>query len=264
MNSKALRIVDIFEKVNNLNINSNLISESLRDAKKFLDGGHISKGEFDKFLSMDKTPTKKYIAWLISNWINEGKPSDVFDELDKYISQYDDLVNKNKVLQKDINQFKNFKELKDVVNNALPAAKSKKDASSDYEVLINNDDLYVVVPYTHEAARKIGLRDFNFRDTRGKKDCAWCITFKSSDNWDSYFYDEEITFYFIKIKSDRLKNIIKKEFGGDERTAYQVKGYDGIALGVHSNGEKFAFDGLNNQMDPDELDIYLKLINLNA
>jgi hypothetical protein len=127
------------------------------------------------------------------------------DGLSSYVKQFDTLAGKNKTQTQDIYQLKSFKDLKSEVDdiNASGGDKSTKDLESDFDVVIDNSDLYIASPHTHEASRKLGLSQFAFRDCGdGNKDSSWCTTYKAPNHFNDYYYKNNVTFYYIRVKSE--------------------------------------------------------------
>ena len=138
---------------------------------------------------------------------------------------------------------------------------SKKDISksleSDYETIIDNSDLLILSPHTHEASRKLGLSQFAFRDCKdGGKDSAWCTTYKASDHFEDYYYDHEITFYYIKVKSPKMIKDLKTAFPKNwERMVV-------VALAVHPDGKIDGYDGLDKRISSKNIKIFNNIIGI--
>ena len=138
---------------------------------------------------------------------------------------------------------------------------SKKDISksleSDYETIIDNSDLLILSPHTHEASRKLGLSQFAFRDCKdGGKDSAWCTTYKASDHFEDYYYDQEITFYYIKVKSQKMIKDLKTAFPKNwERMVV-------VALAVHPDGKIDGYDGLDKRISSKNIKIFNNIIGI--
>lgn len=236
--------------------NREIIIENIKQAKMYVQQGKLSQDDFTKLLAIDNTPTKKYVGWISKTWIAE-KPD--FDELSNYIEQYTILSDKNKIEEKDINKFKDFKSLKTTIDlvNQQGGGKSKKELEDDYEVIVDNDDLLIISPNTHEASRKLGLTKFAFRDCGdGTKDSAWCTTYKSPDHWDSYYYDNEVTFYYILVKSEKMRQELEKSFPKRIPQIYVT------ALALLSNGKIDGYDGNDKQLSQSEVKKFTNIIGI--
>ena len=137
---------------------------------------------------------------------------------------------------------------------------SKKDVSksleSDYETIVDNPDLLIVSPHTHEASRKLGLSQFAFRDCKGGKDSAWCTTYKAPDHFNSYYYQQGVTFYYIKIKSPKMMEEIKKAFSKN------WKNLEVVALVVDLNGKIKGYDGKDKIIPVGNIKIFTDIIGI--
>ena len=170
---------------------------------EFVNKGKISRDIYEKFIENDPTINKKYVGWLCKQYVNEPF---TFDRLKSYLEEYEVFIQRNLINKKDINLFNSFAEFKseiDKLNNTTTA--SNKELEIDYDVLLDNEDIKVCRPNTHEASRKLGLSIFNGRFKDGVQDCAWCTTYKNNDHWNDYYLKNNITFYyclFKKLKTD--------------------------------------------------------------
>lgn len=235
--------------------NKTTILENLKQAKLYLQQGKLSQNDLTKLLTIDNTPTKKYMGWIAKTWIAE-KPD--FDDLANTIEQYNILSDKNKIKEKDINKFKNFSDLKQAVDDAnQTSGQSRKELEDDYEVIIDNADLLIISPNTHEASRKLGLSKFAFRDCEGgEKDSAWCTTYKSPDHWNQYYYKNDVTFYYIRIISEKLQEKLKKDFSERIPQIYVT------ALALLPNGTVDGYDGLDKQLSQSEVTKFMDIIGI--
>jgi len=134
---------------------------------------------------------------------------------------------------------------------------TSKSLESDYETIIDNSDLLIMSPHTHEASRKLGLSHFTFRDCEsGGKDSAWCTTFKSPDHWNSYYTKSFLTFYYVKIKSSEMIEKLKKVFPKNWKNMVVV------ALTVSEKNEIKGWDGLDKKMSSNDVKTFTNLIGI--
>jgi hypothetical protein len=219
--------------------------ENKRQAELYVKQGKLSDDDFQKLLNIDPTKQKKYVGWMSKQWISkDGKLS--IDDLRNTIEEYDVFLNKGKVKTKDINVFKTFEDLASEVKglNDTGEGLSDADKENDYETIVDNNDILVICPHTHEASRKLGLTTFKYRDCGdGNKDSSWCTTYKTSDHWNNYYLKSNATFYYFLIKSDVL--MIKLE------SAFPLTGKNMrvVALAVLPDGKIDGYDGLDNRLD---------------
>jgi hypothetical protein len=234
------------------------LTEGEKQAReRFVSSGKINSNEFEKLLAIDPTPTKKFIEWMTKQWVNKTVTD--LDDLRNTIEEYNVFLNKGKAKTKDINTFKSFADLKKEIDQINQSGEgiTVKDLESDYETIINNSDLLIMVPHTHEASRKLGLSYFAFRDCEGGgKDSAWCTTYKAPDHFNDYYYTRNVTFYYIKVKSPEMIEQLKQEFPENYK-AMQV-----VALAVLDNGLIDGYDGLDRQLKKKEINIFTSIIGI--
>lgn len=190
-----------------------------------------------------------YIAVKL-NVEDRSELNSLMNALDSQGIKYPDL--KKQIEAGTLKTIEDLKKLKTV---------SKKDISksleSDYETIVDNPDLLIVSPHTHEASRKLGLSQFAFRDCEeGGKDSAWCTTYKAPDHFNSYYYQQGVTFYYVKIKSpkmmEKLKIQIPKEW----------KNLEVVALVVYPKGKIEGYDGVDKLMSAKNVKIFTDIIGI--
>jgi hypothetical protein len=232
------------------------ILENVKIGKQYVQQGKLSEEDLKKLIEIDPTPQKKYVGWMSKIWITE-KPD--INNLRNTVEEYNTFLNKDKAKTKDINQFKSFKALHDEVDQINQSGEgiSVKDLENDYDTVINNDRLLIMSPHTHEASRKLGLSYFSFRDCEGGgKDSAWCTTYKAPDHFNDYYYTNNVTFYYIRVKSPELIQKLKETF--PER----YKELEVVALAVLDDDEIDGYDGLDNQMSTEDIKTFTKIIGI--
>jgi len=237
--------------------NKTFIIENVKQAKQYADSGKLSQDELKTLIDIDPSPTRKYVGWMAKQWINKNVTD--IDVLRNTIEEFNTFLEKGKAKTKDINQFKSFKDLASEVDQINKSGEgiSVKDLESDYDTVIDNSDLLIMSPHTHEASRKLGLSYFAFRDCGdGKKDSAWCTTYKAPDHFNDYYYSRNVTFYYIKVKSQNLIDQLKKEF------PKRWKKLIVVALVVLENGQIDGYDGLDKQMNNETIQKYTKIIGI--
>jgi hypothetical protein len=232
--------------------NKSLICENMKIGKTLLNQGKISKEDLNTLTERDPSKTKKYVGWMSKVWINE-KPD--LDELSSYIEEYHTLNERHRVKENDIYKIPSFKALKKIVDeiNERGDNLSLKDLENDYEVVLDNEDLLICSPNTHEASRKLGLSQFAYRSCGS--DSAWCTTYKSPDHFNSYYYSNMVTFYYIKVKSERLKEELKNNFTNWEPLMV-------VAAAIMKDGRKDLYDGADKRMSESDTDKYLNIIGI--
>lgn len=237
--------------------NKQHILENVKQAKQYEVQGKLTSEELKTLIDIDPTPTRKFVGWMAKQWVNKTVTD--IDDLRNTIEEYNVFLNKGKAKTKDINQFKTFKDLYNEVTaiNKSGEGISVKDLESDYETIIDNSDLLIMSPHTHEASRKLGLSQFAFRDCEdGGKDSAWCTTYKAPDHFNDYYYTHNVTFYYIKVKSEELINKLKEAF--PKRWKRLVV----VALAVLEDGRVDGYDGLDKQMSKKDINTFTNIVGI--
>jgi len=234
-----------------------LIKENIKQAKGYLEQGKISKEDLEKLIQADPTKQKKYVGWMAKSYINNHTD---LDDLRNTVEEYNNFLNRGKAKTKDVNQFKSFKDMKDEVEelNNSGEAYSSKELENDYDTFYDDNNLLVCSPHTHEASRKLGLSKFAFRDCPEGKDSAWCTTYKSPDHFNDYYYNNDVHFYYIRVRSKKLIEKLQSEFPS------RYKELEVVALAVLPNGTIDAYDGLDKQISSGDQKKYLNAINLSV
>jgi len=244
--------------------NKAIILENLKLAKQYADKGELSKEDLKLLINSDPTPQKKFVGWMAKMLIKNN--ADI-DKLRSAVEEFNTLLNKGKTDTKDINDFKTLKDLESELDkiNQSGGAVSSSDLENDYEVILDNKDLYIAVPHTHEASRKLGMSKFAYRDcedsegkSTGQKDSAWCTTYKAPDHFNDYYYKDNVTLYYIRIKSEAMMDKIKQsKVFKEPKEKYAV-----VAFAVLEDGRIDAYDGLDKRLSPQMIKEYRNIIGL--
>lgn len=232
-----------------------VILENIKQAKQYVQSGKLSEEDLKTLIEIDPTPTRKFVGWMAKIWITEHPD---LDNLRNTVEEYNVFLEKRKAKTKDIYQFKSFNDLKSEVDNLNKSGEgiSIRDLESDYDVIIDNSDLLVMSPHTHEASRKLGLSYFAFRDCEGGKDSAWCTTYKAPDHFNDYYYKHNVTFYYIKVKSPQIVEELKQAF------PKRWKNLVVVALAVLTNGQIDGYDGLDKQISKKDINTFTNIIGI--
>ena len=237
--------------------NKHFILENVKQAKQYVISNKLTQDELKTLINIDPTPTRKFVGWMAKQWINK-QVTDI-DELKNTIEEFNTFLEKGKTKTKDIYQIKTFKTLKDEVDsiNKTGESISVKDLESDYDTIIDNSDLLIMSPHTHEASRKLGLSYFAFRDCEGGgKDSSWCTTYKAPDHFNGYYYINNVTFYYIKVKSPQMIEQLKQAF------PEMWKNMVVTALAVLPNGKIDGYDGLDKQINKTGIKTFTNIIGI--
>ena len=237
--------------------NKSYIKENVKQAKQYVSSGKLSQDELKKLIKIDPSPTRKYVGWMAKQWILKNVTD--IDELRNTVEEYNTFLEKGKAKTKDIYQLKTFDLLKKEVDEINQSGEgiSVKDLESDYDVVVDTPELYIASPHTHEASRKLGLSAFSFRDCGdGGKDSSWCTTYKAPDHFNDYYYSNNVTFYYIKVKSPDMMEELNKAFG--KKWANMVV----VALAVLEDGQIDGYDGLDKQISQNDIKKYTEIIGI--
>ena len=209
----------------------------------------ISREEIEELKNLDPSPTKKHLDWLVKIWIKE-KPN--LEELRTYVEEFFTLVENNRVEGVDINAFPSFDAFKTFVDaENEKASVNVSELENDYEVIRDDADLFIAIPFSHEASRKLGLKYFG---TRADNTCKWCTTYANASHFNSYFYKQGITFYYIKVRSDRVKQALKQQGLGNQ--------FHHVALMEYPDGKVGAYDANDSSVSTTDLNKYRKVIGI--
>ena len=235
-----------------------ILNESVKRGKELVEQGKLSQEDLESIVNADPTPQKKFVGWMATQWVNKAVTD--IDDLRNTVEEFNSFLNKGKTKNKDIYAYKTFDDLKKEVRglNETGEGLSVKDLESDFEVIKDDENLLVMSPHTHEASRKLGLSHFAFRDCEGGgKDSAWCTTYKAPNHFNDYYYKHNVTFYYVKVKSEKLQQELENAKYGPNFfvTAIAVIPHDGII-------KMDAYDGLDKQFTGAKLTKYLEIIGL--
>jgi len=237
--------------------NKHSILENIRQAKQYVESGKLTQEELKILTDIDPSPTRKYVGWMAKQWA-EKQITDI-DDLRNTIEEFNTLLEKGKTKTKDIYQIKSFKALQDEVDQINNSGEniSTRDLESDYDTVLENSDLLIMSPHTHEASRKLGLSQFAFRDCGDDgKDSSWCTTYKAPDHFNDYYYTNNVTFYYVKVKSQQMINQLQDKFPKTWKNLVVV------ALAVLDNGKIDGYDGLDKQISKGNIKEYTGIIGI--
>ena len=173
--------------------------------------GLLNQEEFDKIKNILNNETRKYFDFLLKAYINGYKN---IPQMKNIIEEFHVFAVKGKTKYKDINQYKTFNELIDDVDilNQTGAGFSKKEWQSDYDVIRDDGDVIIYVPHSHEAARKLSMSKFGWKQcSEGEGlETPYCIAYKTPKHFDDYYYKHNITFYLIRAISPDMKDKLER------------------------------------------------------
>lgn len=241
------------------------IQESVKLAKQYIAAGKLSVEDFQTIKSVDPTPTNKFTGWIVKQWINNQISKEDKGNLKSLLEEFLSFNDRRKTKNSDIYQYKTFSELRDELVNLNNSGSdlSNKDLERDFEVIRDDAELLVISPHTHEASRKLGLSHFAYRDCgNGSRDSSWCTTYKAPNHFNDYYHKNNVTFYYIKVRSKDLQDKL--------HNAGYAENYFVTAIAVMPEDKRVegkphldAYDGNDNNFKGKLLDRYLKIININ-
>ena len=74
--------------------------------------------------------------------------------------------------------------------------------------------------------------------------------------FDDYYFYDNITFYYIKVKSSKMIEQLKNHFG-EKAESYTV-----VAIAVNKDSKKEGYDGLDRQIPKKDLAKFIKIIGI--
>jgi len=235
-----------------------LISEATTLAKFYLKSGQLSQEDFEKLKQIDPTgPDKfKFVDWMAKQWINKNVTN--WDDLRNKIEEYAVLLDNGKAITKNIDNFSTFEDLRTEVDDISNSGAnlSNKDLESDFEIVADNEHMYVIAPDEHLASRSQALKHFSHRVCGdGKIDCAWCTTFKDDSQFVDKYFVRDQTIYYCAIKSDelleKLKEIVPDRDDCSLRALAILVNRDGTYTGTWDSADSFI-----------DVDITKQIVNL--
>lgn len=243
------------------------ILENKATAKQYVAQGKLSTEDFNNIVNADSTPSKKYVGWMAKQWIN-NQVNDI-DLLRNTVEEYDSFAKRGKAKNKDLYQYKSFEDLKKEIDYLNQSGQdiSVKDLEGDFDVIKDDENLLIMSPHTHEASRKLGLSHFAYRDcSEGGKDSAWCTTYKAPNHFNDYYYKHNVTFLYIKVKSQELIQRLKQSGYGPEFTVVALALLDKemSAKAARKGFENIdGYDALDKQFKGPKLQKYLDILGIN-
>jgi len=195
---------------------------------KYVTKGLISQSDFEFLKELDPSGTKKYLSFITKSYLAGIN----LDLLRNRVTEYDTLLERNQVDRKDINAFKTFRQLDEYVQayNGIKSTKElKREIKKQAEIILDNDDIFIVCPLSHEASQLYGA---------GTK---WCVTSVNSVHFERYFYERLITFYYVQVRSDDIKKKLAENLWK-------------VAVVVYPDGKVSAYDATDYIIGPDNTD----------
>jgi len=243
-------------------------------AKKYIKMGKLTQEKAEQIIGFDKSKKKKYAPWLLKTVVET--PGIDLQNLRNKIEEYHTFITANRIPvdKRDINKiatYQEFAELVDKINNKTGI--TLDELEDKYELIADTPGIYIAIPHSHEASRKVGNEHLAYRDNY--KNCAWCTTYNNDSNFVSYYFDQNITFFYVRLKAPELIEALKKRFGTTkessdenrpkwERYCYlaivfkndsSIDIYDGLDHDANDSDTKFLCDLVVNYCNANGIDI---------
>ena len=214
----SIMFKDFFKFITDSVVVSRGIKEGVAAARKsYLDTDKINQSSFDALVNIDPTPQKKYIEWMVKTFVN-GKLHHL--DVNKYgiIKDFNSLVDKNVIKNKDINSYENIEKVYDEVKKHEDV-KTKGDIEravkkEGTKVVFENDKVLVVIPLTRESSCFYG------------KGTKWCTSGDVYNYFNDYFYNKGVNLYYVIPKTG--------------------KNEDKMAVAVYKSGKRTYYDAVDN------------------
>ena len=207
-------------------IRLNLLEESKQSAKKYIS----DKNTLESIASKDPSKNFKYTELMAKFYSQKSNIEGILSSINVLYN----LDKKNMLKKVDINKFNTLEELDDWLLDYNKQSKSKIDKEiklKDAEKIYEDDNVLIIAPLTHNAARLYGS------GTR------WCIAEKTPKHWNTY--NKKVKFYFILSKVLPESNPLYK-----------------VAIAVYPNGNKEVYNAEDTEINIDRLNLSDDILNL--
>ena len=163
----------------------------------------VSTATFNKFVEADKTPTKKYLEYLLKSWISRSQNSspNTTQGLIKLVLEFDQLL--PYITNKDIyaKEFTDISYLKLVIARAEEVKEEKTFVKEDHvSVLLENEEFLLLQPLTHRGSLRYGSQT------------KCCTASKNDPDVFRRYNRNGLLFYLIDKKETKTKNYNKVAF----------------------------------------------------
>jgi hypothetical protein len=175
----------------------------------------MTMSQIKRLASNDPTPQKKYIEWMAKMWVSGHKNVRRYESLE----EFEELCNKNKIQNKDINAYKSPEEVDDAIRTANLTMKeevrSRIHIDTDVlskirpeDIVFENDKVIVVSPKDFETSCLYGRRAAKAAKAEGEEadddegaESYWCVS-SSASYWNDYFSSGNNLYYMLPKKAE--------------------------------------------------------------
>jgi len=171
------------------------VCEGVKSAeRRYLDTNKVDPATFYDMVKQDPTPQKKYIEWLLGEYVNANYMKSHFEDARELLVKFEELTKKGLIQNKDIYTY-TFDKLKTAVEDAeklTTKSELKRLHKKDIRVVQDDAEYLIIVPLTKEAAIYYG------------KGTRWCTSARTHNAFDQYA-DRGYVLYYIIPKDDSGK-----------------------------------------------------------
>lgn len=166
---------------------------------------------FNEFVAADPSPTKKYLEWMIKQFlVHEFNSMDITSTIEYFHR------NIQRFQKKDINAYKTLKELEDTVKEIESKKSQKISGSGKAKKLYEDENFLLVRPDDKQAVQSYGA------NTR------WCITMKNASYYEDYTSQNIVFYFMIDKKADKENEwskvaitVYRKEYSESKYFSYE-------------------------------------------
>ena len=168
---------------------------------------NVSNNIFIKFDSADKTPTKKYLPYLVKTWAEKNKTGNKITSLllIDLVRQFEIYINYIEV--KDIYNpiYSDVNTLRSVIDAAVIKFEEKTFNRDEHiRVILETDNFLLLQPITHKGSLKYGANT------------KWCTASKNSESTFTRYSKQGFLAYLISKSEKPQGNLRKVAFYTDE------------------------------------------------
>jgi hypothetical protein len=167
----------------------------------------VSTATFTKFLNADKTPTLKYLDFMLKTWEDRKNSAmyrttgTIVDSVNKFHELLPYIVNKD-IYSKDY--YGNYQNLVSVIGKAADVKEEKTFVREEHaNVLMETDNFLFVQPTTHKGSMKYGANT------------KWCTTSKRDPGVFNRYTKNGLLVYLIDKTESMSQNFRKVAFYHD-------------------------------------------------
>lgn len=161
----------------------------------------VNKTIFNKFVEGDKTPTKKYLKFMLRTWVNKNHLIGSSAELVTLVNMFDELL--PYIDNKDIynQRYKSIQNFLDTINSAIDIKEEKTFIREEHvDVLIENDEYILLRPKTHKGSLKYGANT------------KWCTAGRKDENTFKRYTKNGFLTYLISKTNNKSSDYNKIAF----------------------------------------------------